>query len=260
MTLAEIIAAIIAAQVEGAKPFDAEAAFNTLMAEKLEGVNNKNTELLGKLKNSKLITDALPEGFTPEKWDEMTKALEGVDLSKLSTPEQVEAVTRNLAESHSKETEKWTARESMLMAALQKHLVDSKVTAAVTTAHGNSTLLAPHISQKIKMVEEDGEFRAIVVDDKGTERFSLVKAGERMGIDELVAEYKVNDTYASAFDAGNGGGGGGGSKVTGVANPFKKGDPAYSLSEQGRMMNEQPTVAAGLKAAAEAETGKAATA
>lgn len=257
MTIAEILAKYKASLVEGVEAFDVDAALNTFVAEKLEGVNNKNQELLGKLKTNKEIVDALPEGFTAEKWAEMVKSLDGVDLSKLKTDEQVEAVKKNLLDSHGVEIIKRDTREQTLLSALQKNLVDSKVTAAIAAAHGNTTLLAPHISQRIKMVEEEGVFRAIVVDDKGTERFSLVKAGEHMAIDELVAEFKVNETYATAFNAGNGGGGGGGGHGSTQINPWKKGTPDYSVTEQGKLMNAQPELATQLQAAAKVDSAAA---
>lgn len=258
MNLAEIIKKIIeAAKNDG--EFDAEKALNAFVADKMEGLQNKNTEILGKLKEAKKVADGLPEDFSIEKWNEMVKALDGVDLSKLSTPEQVEAVKANLTEAHQKEIEQLKTREGTLHGALQKSLVDSVVASAVSKAHGNATLLSPHIAQQVKMVEEDGEFRAVVIGPNGAERFSVEKAGERMSIDELVGEFKGNDTYAAAFGAGNGGGGGGGGgDGGGRPNPWKKG-PDYSLTEQSRIMNTEPDVAKSLQAAAEAaDTGAAA--
>lgn len=259
MTLAEIIKKIIEAQAEGAEKFDGEKALNEFVAEAMEGLQKKNSELLGKLKTAKEVADGLPEDFSVEKWNDMVKALEGVDLSKMQTPEQVEAVKENLTKAHATEVEKLQTREQSLMKALQTHLVDGVVTSAINAAHGNATLLAPHISQRVKMIEEDGEFRAIVVDDKGTERFSVTKAGERMGIDELVTEFKTKDTFASAFDTGNRGGGAGGGGGKTQKNPFLKGSPEYNLTDQAKLLNTQPEVAAQLQQAAkQAEQGAAA--
>ena len=50
-TLAEIIAKIIAAQKDGAATYDGEKALNAFLADKLKGINDKNTELLGKNKS-----------------------------------------------------------------------------------------------------------------------------------------------------------------------------------------------------------------
>ena len=250
MTLQEIIKKIIDAAASG-EEFDGESAINAFLAEKMEGVNNKNTELLGKLKKAREVSDGLPEDFSVERWNQMVKDLEGVDLSKMSTPEQVEAVKASMAQAHEEGIKSLKTREAALLDALQKTLVDGVVGQAINEAHGNSTLLTPHITQRVKMVEEDGNFRAIVVDNNGLERYSLAKAGEKMSISELIGEFKTNPVYASAFNAGNGGGGANNSGGGGdVKNPFLKGTPHYSLTEQSKLMNSDPAEAKRLQAAA----------
>lgn len=212
------------------------------VADATTAVNNKNSELLGKLKEAKKAADGLPEDFTVERWQELNKAVKDIDVAKLKGEEAVEAVKKQMTEAHSRELEAFKTKEQKLTSALESQLIDNAVTKAVNEAGGNSVLLLPHIKQHVKMVQnDDGEFAAVVVDQKGTERFSMVNAGQTMDITELVGEFKTKDMFKSAFIADSSGGGASrGSGGTKIENPFDKKSPAYSLTEQAKLMNTDP--------------------
>ncbi len=251
MTLAEILAVIKAKAGEIDFGVDIPAALTKLVGDSVEALNTKNGELLGKLKDATEKLKAIPEDFSLESWDKMKKDLKDVDTSKLNSDDAVAAVKKQLEEAHAAELKIFQTNIDGLTGDLETQLVDNAVSSALTAANGNSTLLLPHVKQQVKMVKgEDGKYGAIVVDAKGVERFSMTKAGERMGVDELVGEFKVNDTYKSAFTNGNSGGGAGGSGGKGGGdNPFVKGKD-FNLTEQSKMANADPALAKQMQEAA----------
>lgn len=252
MTLQEILA-----KAKEDSTYDPESDLTTLIATTVAdastSLNTKNTELLQKLKEAKTAAGQLPDGFTAEEWDRLIKLDKDIDLASLKGDEKLEALRKQMTEAHASELTSFKDRESKLTSALESQLIDNAATNAINAANGNAALLLPHVKSHIKMVQgDDGEFSAVVIDPKGTERFSMINAGKTMQIDELVGELKVNDIYKSAFSSDNSGGGaGGGAGATKTANPFKKDSPDYSVTEQARLSNENPTLAKTLQEAAE---------
>ena len=239
--------------------FDPTASFNALIAaavaEASTQLNSKNTELLGQIRKLKDAAATLPEGFSAEKWKELVELEKTVDRSKLESNEAVESLRTQMTEAHAAEVAAFKANEKSLMDSLETQLIDNAVSQAIVASDGNSTLLLPHVKSHVKMVKDDatGEFRAVVVNPDGTPRYSMVKAGENMAIDELItSDFKTNDMYMSAFANGNTGGGGGGGGGGGkVINPFDKKSPHYSRTEQSKLMNKDPEQAKLLQAQAE---------
>ena len=250
MSIKEIIAAAQAARDAGTD-YDLESKLTAFVAEASSALTAKNAELLGKLNEAKKVAASLPEGFDPDEWSRLTKLEKDGKLNAMEGDAKMEALRKSLTEAHAAELGKFKERESKLTTALEQQLIDNAAGAAISAAKGNSPLLLPHIKQHIKMIQgENGEYQATVIDAAGNERFSLVEAGKPMGISELVGEFKTNDTYKMAFTPDNsGGGGGGGEGGTRSANPFQKGSDAYNLTDQAKMMNENPAQAEALKAA-----------
>lgn len=244
MTIKEILA-----KLKTDAEFDAAGALETLMATTLEKVNNKNTELLSKLKESKTKTDAIPEGFDPNKWKELLELESTVDLSKLKGTEQLDALKLQMETAHKAELKTFGTEKTELTSALEKQLIDNAATTAIIAANGNAELLLPHVKTGLKMVKNDkGEYGAIVIDMSGNEKFSLKTAGEKMGIVEMVEGMKALPSFAPAFASGNSGGGAGGDGQGGeVKNPFDRKGKHYNLTEQAKLENTNPTLATQLK-------------
>ena len=79
---------------------------------------------------------------------------------------------------------------------------------AIEAAGGRPKVLLPHVLASTKVIEEDGDFVAVVVDAKGNERTG--KSGDkRFSLEDLVLELKSDDEFASAFN-GTGASGSGG--------------------------------------------------
>ena len=130
-------------------------------------------------------------------WDAREKQLKeqlAADLSKRETHFQTELKTRD-------------DRISKLQGSLEKNLIEAQATAAIAAAKGVPELLLPHVMRSVKVVEENGEFVARVLDAQGQPRIANVK-GEPFTIALLVEEMKANEVYGRAFDASSAGGSG----------------------------------------------------
>jgi hypothetical protein len=165
------------------------------------------------------------EGLDP---DQARVAIDQVERFKRANPEekareQIEAHKKELDAKWTKEVQDRDSRISHLSTQISKHLVVSAATAAIVAAKGKAILLLPHVERQVRVVEDNGDFVARVVDDKGNVRITL-KPGSTapMGIDELVEEMRTSHDFASAFEGSGaygtgqpppGGGGGTGGKT-----------------------------------------------
>jgi hypothetical protein len=109
------------------------------------------------------------------------------------------------------QTELQTREERIgkLQASLEKSLIEAQATAAIAAAKGVPELLMPHVMRLVKVVEENGEFVARVLDAQGQPRIANVK-GDPFTVANLVEEMKANAVYGRAFDASTAGGSGAG--------------------------------------------------
>ena len=113
-------------------------------------------------------------------------------------------------------------------------VAENVATEAITEAGGKPKVLLPHILASTKVVEEDGDFVAIVVDGKGNER--PAKSGDkRFTLKDLVLEVKADEDFAGAFD-GTGASGSGAPQVTtrGSRAPAPSREEAQGVEAQKR--------------------------
>lgn len=112
-----------------------------------------------------------------------------------------EKLETQLKDSHKAELEKVTSRSKQLEQSLQEALIDQRATAAINEAEASVRLLLPHVRSAMKVVEQDGRFKAVVVDEKGDPRLRKDAKGSEdlMTVKDLVAEFKESDEFAGAF-------------------------------------------------------------
>jgi hypothetical protein len=133
--------------------------------------------------------------------------------------------------------------------ALVKHLKGKKITAELAAAKASIPLMESHVSRFVDVQSDDkGNYDSVVVDAKGNQRFNNL--GKPMTITELVAEFRENPDFTSAFEkekkpGGSGSQGGRGDEYAGK-NPFAKGEH-FNLTEQAKLINEKPEIAQKLK-------------
>lgn len=94
-----------------------------------------------------------------------------------------------------------------LRGTVHKYLVTSGASEALAAEGGMVDLAMPFVQNQVKVVEEDGEFKAVVVDADGDPRISG-GTGQPMSIRELVKEMKAQEKYAPLFKSDTKGGGG----------------------------------------------------
>jgi len=94
-----------------------------------------------------------------------------------------------------------------LRGTVHKYLVQSTASEALAAEEAFVELAMPLVERHVKVLEQDGEFKAVVVDKDGDPRISG-GTGQPMTIRELVKEMKGNDTYKPLFKSEAKGGGG----------------------------------------------------
>lgn len=97
--------------------------------------------------------------------------------------------------------------QDALRGTVHKYLVTSGASEALAAEEAIVELAMPFVERQIKVVEVDGEFKAVVVDKDGDPRISG-GTGQPMTIKELVREMKAQDTYKPLFKSDVRGGGG----------------------------------------------------
>lgn len=144
--------------------------------------------------------------------------------------EQLEARERQLTEKHQAELKRATDRQETLSQALHKSLIRTRALQAIRSAEADEVLL-PHVEGMLQVVEEDGEFDARVVDEKGNHVLSK-KAGENgpMGIDELVNTV-MRERYPRAFP-GTDASGAGTDRSKRIAGGAGSGGKDFTISEE----------------------------
>ena len=118
----------------------------------------------------------------------------------------VEAAKQAMAEGHAQELQKHAQRNEGLQGQLYKLLVENAATSAIAEAKGIPKLLMPFVQNQVNVVEEDGEFKVQVVDDKKEVRYGMT--GSPMTIKELITEMKSQEEYGRLFESETPGGGG----------------------------------------------------
>lgn len=97
--------------------------------------------------------------------------------------------------------------QDALRGTVHKYLVTSGASEALAAEGGMVELAMPFVQQQIKVMEQDGDFKAVVVDADGDPRISG-GTGQPMTIRELVREMKGQEKYAPLFKSEAKGGGG----------------------------------------------------
>lgn len=165
------------------------------------------------------------------------KAFEGIDPEEART---LLANSKKAAEDALKQQGKWDEMKAQVIdewqkkltpieqdrerykSAVEKYLIDAQATAAIAEHKGVPALLLPHVKQHIKVVEENGEFVARVVDASGNPRIGDAQ-GNSMTISQLIErDFKANDIFGRAFEASGAAGSGAPSSHAGGAGGKKQ--------------------------------------
>ncbi len=231
-------------QVDGAVP---EAKF--------EEFRNNNIALLKE-------RDALVEKFKdvdPDQYKTLKTRAELLDEKKLITTEGLDAAVEKRVGTMKTEYEAKLAEATKKLTERTSEIGKLKIDGALTTA-GTKAGLRPEAvedfvrrGQGVFSLDENGN----VVAMNGTEK-RYNAAGAPLGIDDWVADVAKDKAYAHLFNPSQGSGSqsqGAGAGGGPTQNPFIKNTPHFNLTEQARMIRENPAQASALKAAAAAAAG-----
>jgi len=144
----------------------------------------------------------------PEKYAELLAREDEFTQGHLTDKqkEQLESMKTQLQAAHAKEMGKMADRAKLLETALRRELISGRATTAINAAKGSVKLLLPVIERQSDMLEEDGKFVPVVLDEHGQPR--LNSEGEPMSYGELIAAFREDTEVAGAFEGiGSSGGG-----------------------------------------------------
>jgi hypothetical protein len=157
------------------------------------------------------------EGIDPEEARKLKAEAEQIAIDKLKSKGDWETREKQLKDQLAKDLEtrqttfnaeqqKWQEREIKLTRAIQKNIAEAQAVAAITAADGSAKVLLPHAMNFIRVIEENDDFKVVVVDGQGNPRIADVK-GTPFGIKNLIEEFKKDPEFGTAFKATVKGGG-----------------------------------------------------
>lgn len=129
--------------------------------------------------------------------------------------------------------------------AAEAYFRDSELTAAIARAKGRPHMLKHELERQVKVeTGEDGRFRLIVLGPGGEQRIKD-SAGNRMGLDDLVGEYRGNNEWGGAFEPTGvtGSGAQGGGSGLGGSRSFNRNDPTAWAANADRIAKGEMTAA-----------------
>ena len=116
------------------------------------------------------------------------------------------------------------AKLAMMQNALERSLIEAQATSAISELKGTPALLLPHVMQRVKIFEEDGDYTVRVLDAQGQPRIADVK-GTPFTIKNLIEEMRNDPIFGRAFEASGTGG-------SGAQNGNKAGGNAKAMSRK----------------------------
>lgn len=150
------------------------------------------------------------DGVDPDEFKKLKDAAAEAERKKAESEGDFKSLEKQLIERHTSELGARDQRISTLTSALEKRLIDADAAQVLAELKGSVKGLLPHIRPHLKVVEQDGEFVAVVVDSRGNPRIADGK-GTPMTIKDLAEEFRADSDLARLFE-GSGSSGGGASK------------------------------------------------
>lgn len=154
-------------------------------------------------------------GKTPDEIQALLEAQRQAEEDKAAKGGEWDKLKGQMTQAHQAELTKRDEREQQLRKSLERRLVDADATAAIAALKGVPALLLPHVRAAVKVIEEEGEFVARVVDQSGNPRVN--GKGEFLSISDLVGEMRQSEVFGRAFEATGTSGSGAGSSSSGGA-------------------------------------------
>lgn len=228
---------------------EVQAMLQAKIDEAVSGLKEKNGELLGKLTKFK---DVDPEEYQKlkDQAEELEKAKKDKDRKEAESKGEWERIIAENKTEFERQLEAKTKSINKREEQIRRLVVSDKVTKAIAAENGNPLFLEHHVTQHVKVVENDeGEFEVQVLNKDGTRK--LMDSGSYATVQDFVKELKNDERFAAAF-AGTMATGSGGSGTTETANndPNPWAEGSINLTQQSLITRNDPEKAKRLKAAA----------
>jgi NADH dehydrogenase/NADH:ubiquinone oxidoreductase subunit G len=164
------------------------------------------------------------------------------DEKELERKGEFEKIRTQMAEKHEGELKTVRDQLSGKDKAIEKLLVDSVATAAISKHKGKVKVLLPHVKAHVKVEWEAGEPVAKVVDDQGDPIVGDGK-GTYMNIEQYVESLKKDADFGANFEATAASGGG--AANSGKGTPAAAGAKTVSITDQSAMNDNIEAIAKG---------------
>lgn len=199
-----------------------EAALKALAEDHAAGLKNKNSELLGKLKELDKLKD-----IDPDEYKKLKTQAEKAEEERAMKAGEFENLKKQLIEAHTKEKQALEAKLATLHKSLEENVLIATATQAIAAEKGVAALLMPHVRSRTKL-DENGQ--AVVIDESGNVRVDA--QGKPLPITALIAEMKSDvQTFGRAFEpSGASGSGSQGSNANGAANKYEGMSPTERMT------------------------------
>ena len=223
-----------------------QSVIDDAVREQTEGLKRKRDELLGegrKLKDANRTTDDVDV----EEYERLKAEAQQREEDEAKKRGEFEKLIQQKQEKHGREMETVKTEAQRWRDRYVRHRMENEAIRAIAAHKGAPELLLPHISQRVRTIEEDGDVSFEILGRNGEPM--LGDNGERASFDDLVKEFRMHDVFGRAFEPSTAPGTGARPNAKkGQRNPWAK--DTQNLTEQGRMMRENPALAAEMKKAA----------
>lgn len=192
-----------------------------LVAQEVAGLKANQAELLKDVKATKAKLSAY-EGVDPEKYKQLEAAAAEAERKKAAAEGDFKSLEAQLTKKYEGQLEVERGEKTKLRTSMERNLIDAAAAQELAKHSDSPKMLLPHIRAQMKVVEQDGEFFARIVDGNGNVRIGAGQGSTPMSLTELIEEMKQDKEFAPAFrglGASGGGaarsnaGGGGNSKT-----------------------------------------------
>lgn len=185
---------------------EGKTAVQKMVDEAVEGLKNKNNELIGKNKKEREQNESLQSQL-----EEINGKLSEYQKKQLEGETDVSKVREQLTTQHQKEIEKFQTELSTSKSTIEKLVIDNGLSDAITKAN-----IAPHHIPAVKALIRT-ENKIAISDNEGIPSATV----NGQGLHEFVKSWASGDVGKHYVSAGNNGGGGAsgadkGSKGSGV--------------------------------------------
>lgn len=146
------------------------------------------------------------KGVDPDDYARLKSLEEEQKLKQAEQRGEWEKLKEQMIAKHQEELKGAFTGQNILRQALETHLIDAQATAAIVTAKGVPQLLLPHVKTRVKVIEEDGQFKVQVLNERGEPMISDA-SGTPATISDLVNSFKSDPIYGRAFESSGASGG-----------------------------------------------------